>query len=77
MRGVIVEGELYSGDGSEQVLLFVELEDGELSIRRTYGSRAQVLNIPLSELLSSVDALRAEAKRAMLAAPMAEDDPED
>jgi len=59
MRGVILDGEY----GDEVVHLLVELEDGNLHVRRGYGTRAGVLTFVLDDVEAALAALRAEARR--------------
>ena len=64
MRGVIVEGEIYGRDGeAEQVLVFLELEEGGLHARRSYGERASILTLELDAVEAAIAALKAEQAR--------------
>jgi hypothetical protein len=84
MRGVILEGEARSmtniTDGGATphdvgVLLFVELLDETLFVRRTYGERAVVLALDLDDVEATLAALKAEQARKP-AAPIVEPDAE-
>ena len=64
MRGVILEGELFGGtEDAAQVLVFLELEDGYLHARRSYGARAAIVTFALDDLEAALAALRAESAR--------------
>ena len=66
MRGVILEGELYGAgvEGrAETVRVFLELEDGYLHARRSYGERASILTLDLDAVEAALAALKTEQAR--------------
>jgi hypothetical protein len=68
MRGVIVEGEVWTSaraeaEELERVRVFLELEDGVVHARRTYGERAVVLSLELDDVEAALAALKHEANR--------------
>lgn len=75
MRGVIVEGELWTaareGNGGETVRVFLELEDGTLHVRRGYGQRSTVLSVDLGDVEAALAALKYDTVRR---APVPRDD---
>lgn len=65
MRGVILAGELVGREGgvTDEALVFVELVDGDLFVRRNYGARSVGITFELDAVEAALAALKAEAAR--------------
>ena len=68
MRGVILDCDLWTAEraSGETLHIFLELEEGVLHARRSYGERASILSVDLDDLEGAIAALAYEHGRRNL-----------